>query len=626
MGSSSVIPPPPAGFVLPGAGSSIPPPPPGFVVGGSPAAPASSSWLDTVLSALGGGALGAVKGAGSTAFGLGKIANSVSKGLQSPLYPQTGIGDMIYPGTFDTPERNLTDLMMDRPAAPSTKDVYLTPHGTAQKVGFGAEQIAEFFVPGGAATKAAKGLPLAERMAIQGLAAGGVGYGQSGGDVGEAAKAGLAGAGGEALAAGVGGLLRPFARSVNPEATTAASRLGVTLPASAASDSKVVPLLESIASKGVGGGKVAARLETAQAGLVASADAAVKDASNLGSSSEVGRAVADGMAKFKADFLKTKGALYEAAALPEAGLKVDAAETRGLLDRIIADKTDAAKVLGDVPALGYFKTLRARLNRPIEANVLLNARKELTRRAANFNDPLATGNKGILKSVVATLDGELDGAIAKGRPDIAQKLAEADAFYKDGLSKINSSFGRSINRLAQTGQYDKISQAVANPRLSVEDITPMMKMVGPEGADGIRATVLSDLFAKAKTANGEGFQPLALAREIGKFGPERLEAMLAPDQYAKLKDLALVTASLQKGQKIAEGSQTAYVGRTGGYIAGALVNPLAAFKAFVGEVAFNKFIASNYGQRWLTSGLSLGSGAAAALRVAPQGTRQGQSR
>lgn len=141
----------------------------------------SGSWLDSILYSLGQGGIGVAKGAGSTAFGLGSLVNSASKAFQSPLYPQTGIGDMIQPGAFDQ------------------KPPELVPQGTAQKVGFAGEQMAEFLLPGGAATKAGKGLGLAKNAGLQALAAGGVGAAQSGGDPTETAIAAGAGAAGAPL-------------------------------------------------------------------------------------------------------------------------------------------------------------------------------------------------------------------------------------------------------------------------------------------------------------------------------------------------------------------------------------------------------------------------------------------
>ncbi len=85
------------------------------------------------------------------------------------------------------------------------------PEGLAQNIGFGAEQIGEFFVPGGAVSKGAKALEgltvaskiprflrgavnLADKAALEGGLAAGVTAVQSGGDVQATKEAGLVGA------------------------------------------------------------------------------------------------------------------------------------------------------------------------------------------------------------------------------------------------------------------------------------------------------------------------------------------------------------------------------------------------------------------------------------------------
>lgn len=73
---------------------------------------------------------GAAKGLGSTVYGLGKVVHDYT--------PIGRISDAIQPGAFDS------------------KPAELEPAGTAQKVGYGAEQLGEFFVPGGAAGRFAK--------------------------------------------------------------------------------------------------------------------------------------------------------------------------------------------------------------------------------------------------------------------------------------------------------------------------------------------------------------------------------------------------------------------------------------------------------------------------------------
>lgn len=84
--------------------------------------------------------VGVLKGAGSTVMGLGELG---SRGLEAGYNQTIGrlTGDKAYEGS---------EMARD------VKQEYLTPEGTAQKVGFGTEQLAEFLIPSGAAAKSAR--------------------------------------------------------------------------------------------------------------------------------------------------------------------------------------------------------------------------------------------------------------------------------------------------------------------------------------------------------------------------------------------------------------------------------------------------------------------------------------
>ena len=75
---------------------------------------------------------GVLKGVGSTLYNTGKL---IDKGL-SKLTGTKGINETL--GTEDK------------------KPSFLTPKNTTEKIGYGAEQIAEFLMPGGASTKVSK--------------------------------------------------------------------------------------------------------------------------------------------------------------------------------------------------------------------------------------------------------------------------------------------------------------------------------------------------------------------------------------------------------------------------------------------------------------------------------------
>ncbi len=246
MGSSSVIPPPPAGFVLPGAGSSIPPPPPGFVVGGSPAAPASSSWLDTVLSALGGGALGAVKGAGSTA---------------SRVMASGALNGILGPGA--------QALTKDNPY-----NVALQPEGTAQNVGFGGEQMGEYILPGALTGGMSTGAGVLTRAALEALSTGAVSAAQ-GGDASQIGTSAALGAAGPLI----GRAIKPIASKLSASAVKGMTQaLAPTTTVMKGKAAKVVPgLLE----RGVSGSRPS-MLAQAEEGLAATGPAYDSIAANQG--------------------------------------------------------------------------------------------------------------------------------------------------------------------------------------------------------------------------------------------------------------------------------------------------------------------------------------------------------
>lgn len=442
---------------------------------------------------------------------------------------------------------------------------------------------------------------------------------------------------GRAAAAGLTRLGAPLAGKVDRAVVDAAAREGIEMPASALSTSKLVPLAEAWSAKGIGGGATGERYTKAADALTAQADQVVARASAL-DPSQSGRVIAEGLNRFRSNWVRKKNALY-ADAKVRPGLKVEATETVALLEDVIKSKRSASRVLGvggghmggGLPQDAIFfeqlhkglttaakdrartfspNASQARVLKQVEVRDLINAQRELKAKiASSFADPFSAANKGLLKKLSATLDGEVTAALERQAPDIAAKLSRANRAYSEGITKINSAYGKNIHRLAKAEKYDKIAQAVVNSRVSVDDIPKIMEVAGPEGTDAMRASVLAELVSKAKGPNG--LTPQGLSRSMKAFGADRLEALLTPEQLAKMTDLAKLSGSLEKGRKVMEGSQTIFLGRIGalsGAIGGAVagggaVASLPATLAYVaGDITFNKFIGSRVGQRWLTSG------------------------
>lgn len=149
-------------------------------------------------------ATGFAKGGTQTALGLGNIAFSEAGMQAQKLLPlpfrlmgkvaeKTGLSNIFNPST----------------QAGQKARQLVEPKNTAESVGKGIEQTAEFFIPAGAAMKGEKAVNVASKAisspflaatarivgksAVQGLSAGGVKYLQTGGDTKEAVKTGALG-------------------------------------------------------------------------------------------------------------------------------------------------------------------------------------------------------------------------------------------------------------------------------------------------------------------------------------------------------------------------------------------------------------------------------------------------
>jgi len=445
----------------------------------------------------------------------------------------------------------------------------------------------------------------------------------------------------EAAAEGVGlGLMRgaraissPGTAGVEASVQAAARRQGVEMPASAISSSRPVAYAETVAAEGFGGSAVAKRFTTAQQKLTALADETVSGASTLQTGVQRGEAISKGLAKFKDQWIQTKNSLYKEVDEELPGLVMEAPGTVRLLDDVVSKQQGAARILKGGPAKSknVFEGLVEGLTewgpdgrrlKQVQIKDLREAIRELDNMgAASHADPFAAKHKGLISKLSATLDDDLERALARESPEAAAKLHAANRAYAEGIGKINSVFGKAIHKFAQDERYDLIAKTVANPRMSVSDVPRIMEVAGKEGTEALRASVAADLVGRGKNAEGL-LTPQGLSKAMKAYGEDRLEAILTKAQYSKLKDLATLTGSLERGQKIMHGSPTAGKARWMAYgsaLTGAAVGHPMALAYIVGDVAFNKFIGTKIGQRWLTTGFpKAGATMGGLLRQAPR--------
>ena len=423
---------------------------------------------------------------------------------------------------------------------------------------------------------------------------------------------------------GVGGTAQKITKgrgirpAIDPVAISAAERLEVPLTASAKTTSRATPLIESLVAKGLFGKKLDKMVNASKERLIAIADDVVKKADTSSDLSVAGNKIIEGMENFKKEFISTKNALYNDA-LKGDGLrqiKVRPDETINFLDNLISSEKEAALILGKSKDLRFFESLKKTLGKKqINASAYRNALQKLNNKISNFNDPFVSGNKGALKRIAATMSSELDDAIILNRPDLQNAINKANQFYADGISKLNSSYGKTILKFKDTP--DKIVPALISKSTSIEDIPRIINVIGPENAPALRASFLETFFNKAKGAD-KTFSPSGISRQIKSIGENKLKVLLGDDQFKAIKDLEKLSESLGKAGKVISGSQTTFSMRVLAEAALLFSNPVAALKIIGGDALLSKFVTSKAGQRLLVEGFELQGGVGTAItRGAP---------
>lgn len=588
----------------------------------------------------------------------GEFLKGAGKGLTSTLKETSGLGEKTVQalGRIVTPKSLESKFGFEKTDQTSAEGLQstienklgvqqgalTTPMNNLQSLGFGAEQIAEFFLPGGAiktGTKAiATGLKgagigskfagLGGRALAEGISSTAIRTAQTGSpieglkagalDVGVVGGLGVLGQGVSALTKGKG-----FIPKSAEGVADSAGRVGVQLPASALTDSNIVNTAEKTISRGLFSKPLTKSIEEATTGIRKFADDIVQKAGNVRDPSDLGRVITDGLGSFRKEFQRTKSKLYSN--VPNlSAVSVAPSKTIAILQSKVDDLGRTAGLISS-PEKKFFTKLLDGLQANkapargagggvtpgVDADTIRSVIQQLNKKAGNFADTTVPADKGFIRKITATLSEEMDEALIAQRPEIAEALNKANAFFKQGNQTLQNSLSKSINRL--TDKPDKIFDIIARPSTSVEDLKRIMEFAG-EGADDIRASFLSRSIEKASDEAG-AIKGSVIDRLLKAYGPEKLNAILKPDQIKALEDLATVSKALNKSVKLNAGS-TGLFQRGILEIFGAFINPILGLQIILGDAAISKFLTSPSGKKILQEGLLLKGGTGKAIESA----------
>lgn len=387
------------------------------------------------------------------------------------------------------------------------------------------------------------------------------------------------------------GFLRP------DEATQAlAEQYGVDLPMSAKYQNPVVKQGEAIAQKGIFGNKVRDKV-TGAFGKVDELSKGIKEANISGAydPAETGNLVKEGFKQYVEGFQNTAENLYDA--IPNLdNVPADTSNTIGFLKKVVSAK-EKAKV--PVKDLGYYKSALDALKGDQQGNLfgikgtsaesLRETLKAVGAKIKDNADPIAKADLGSLKGLYEAINKDIEQSLSKNAPEALAKIQKAGNFYGGNIEKINSQIGRNI----QNQNPESILEKVVRPN-SETNIKLLKEVVGEEGTTAIQESFMKKVLRESLDSSGEYIDPNKLRRVMDKYGEQTAEQLLDPVQLNKLRtiqnkldQLATLRKSLSASQKVAEGSQTAYLGKV---IGGGLLffNPSYLLPYILGDYSLAK--------------------------------------
>ena len=464
------------------------------------------------------------------------------------------------------------------------------------------------------------------------------------------------------------------------ENLAATSNIGVAsedLPIFAKTTSPISTTAEAVASKGIGGGPIWDRMNNLYVKMNDTVDNLLKGKVDA---SVIGRSMANAADDFKNKFYEQKNKLYEQAIIPrsktvknipgfekiktitlgkedkmfaswnkkvlangkikytkpsgkelfsgkQTPMPASTTATQKLLRSLIENEKQALKGYGvkSSPELKTYEGLMRGLSGKSMTTGDVYRTLQKIEGDLKYGTTIKTGNNAKLALIRDTLDAEFLATLKLQRPDLAIALDKADKFFRQGVRKLNSGVIQAI--VKNVDKPDLIVKTLL-PRLkSLDDVKILVEVLGQKNMAELRKSIMSAIFTEARGPAKENLPPLGISKQLKKFGEDKLEILLNPDQFQAVKDLEQVSKMMGKSSKITGGSQTSFnvlstVGGGSAFTAVTLLlmgnakGAILALTPLMGTIAAAKFINSNLGRQLLTEGIELSGKTGAKIQSA----------
>lgn len=449
--------------------------------------------------------------------------------------------------------------------------------------------------------------------------------------------------------------------SFRPEINKMFQEEGIKPPISAITDSAALRGGEALASKGVFGAQVRDTVLKAVSDLEKKTnDIITKIKPGKVMSDEVlGQTVKEGLLEYQKDFKLTEDRVYGEFSKVFGKSQVPGLKTKAILDTLIKEQS-MDQFRGIDPRLSkMFDRLTGRNNPEIKAlqdnidefkskaggKVPPELETEMEKLQDKYNKPLTFSElKETRTAVGEALDREpansslkrlygalsddmqtavkqvgLDTPFGKDAAAAAEALDKLNEGYRTGKAKIESNISQSIG----LSNPESVAKNIIK-RNSAETLKLVREMIGPERFSEVQKYFLRDILensikkiqkkiSDSETVIQSKFDVSKLKQQLTEYDLETLKELLTSEQLTELNDsikklekFDVMGESLKTGQKMAEGSQTAFLTKLSAFTGALFSGHIGiAIPILMGDLALKTLFTSKFGRRLLTEGLTM---------------------
>ena len=225
--------------------------------------------------------------------------------------------------------------------------------------------------------------------------------------------------------------------------------------------------------------------------------------------------------------------------------------------------------------------------------------QEIINKRIKFDDPSIRGLNAELQNVSLAISKDLDEVVTKFSPDLSINLQKANEYFGNGIELLKTKVFKGLKATSPGNEYKVVitPNAPGNVRIGREILGDNFKEVARQWLDDI-------LEKSVVTSEGERFiSPKKFSQNLDKYGSTVDEVFADSPQILQLvKEVQKVGLLLTRGEKITQGSQTAFVQSLLVPLFTGLIDPMLAAKQIAALSGVGLLITSKAGRKYLTSG------------------------